>query len=694
MIASSVILAYAATVFLSAFLLFAVQPMIGKMILPWFGGSAAVWNTCLLFFQAALLGGYLYAHLSTRFLRPRGRAILHVALIVISLAALPILPAPHWKPDHAGDPSGRILLLLAVTIGLPYMLLAATSPLLQAWYVALKPGTVPYRLFALSNLGSFLALFSFPVLAEPLLTTHAQAYGWSALYIMFAGLCAVAAWIASRAKADPLGSLGSLAAGIEAGEAAPPWTIRLLWIALPACASGLLLAITTHVSQNVAPIPLLWVAPLGIYLLTFILCFESDRLYNRAAFLPLLILGSAASAFTVYFEQGIPDPRWAIPVFLATLFACCMVCHGELVRLKPHPRHLTSFYLMISLGGAIGGLFVAVGAPHLFDAYRELDILLVITSALATLVLWIAPGVWTRRLWLEIARGVMAVLTIALGIYLNRQEHADSARYAVSVRNYYGVLRVIDVKEAPGTNGTRTLVHGTIEHGIQLTRLPMRRTPTSYYGPDSGLGRAIRYFQKQGPVRVGVVGLGAGVTAAYCRAPDVFHFYDINPLVLQMATSWFTFLNDCPGDHQVFLGDARLSMEQQAPQRYDVLAIDAFTGDAIPVHLLTREAFEVYLRHLKPGGILAVHISNRYLSLGPVVARNTVDLGKIGMQVSDDGDAEEYYSASDWILISSNREMFNDQLFHGATLAKAEPGLRPWTDDYSNLIQILIWLRP
>jgi hypothetical protein len=685
-----VILAYAATVFLSAFLLFAVQPMIGKMILPWFGGSAAVWNTCLLFFQAALLAGYLYAHLSTKFLRPRGRAILHISLIVISLATLPILPAPHWKPDHAGDPSGRILLLLAATIGLPYMLLAATSPLLQAWYVSLKPGTVPYRLFALSNFGSFLALFSFPVLAEPLLTTHAQAYSWSSLYVAFVALCAGAAWIAMRARKNPLGALAS---GIDSGETAPAWHIRLLWIALPGCASGLLLAITTHVSQNVAPIPLLWVAPLGIYLLTFILCFEREGIYNRAVFLPLLILGAAGSAFTVYFEQGIPDPRWAIPVFLATLFVCCMVCHGELVRLKPHPAHLTGFYLMISFGGAIGGLFVAVGAPHWFESYRELDLLLVITSALASLVLWIAPGLWKSRLWLGIARGAMAVLTVALAAYLSYQERADSARYVVSVRNYYGVLRVIDVKESPGTNGTRTLVHGTIEHGIQLTRLQMRRTPTSYYGPDSGLGRAIRYFDKQGPVRVGVVGLGAGVTASYCRAGDTFRFYDINPLVLKMATSWFTFLKDCLGDIQVLLGDARLTMEQQPAQQYDVLAIDAFTGDAIPVHLLTREAFQVYLRHIKSGGILAVHISNRYLSLGPVVARNAVDLGKIGMLVSDDGDAEEYYSASDWILISSDRSIFNDQSFKGSTLAKTEPGLRPWTDDYSNLLQILIWLR-
>ena len=734
------ILAYAGTIFLSAFLLFAVQPMIGKMILPWFGGSAAVWNTCLLFFQAALLAGYLYAHVSTRYLKPKQRAILHAALIVVSLALLPVVPASHWKPLHPGDPSGRILLLLAVTIGLPYTLLAATSPLLQAWYVSLKPGAIPYRLFALSNFGSFLALFSFPVLAEPLLTTHVQAYSWSAMYVVFVLLCSLAAWIAFRAGKEPAASQFAT----DESSAAPPWQIYLLWIILPGCASALLLAITNHLTQNVAPIPLLWVIPLGIYLLSFILCFERERLYSRAVFLPLLAAGLGISAFAIYYDQGNPDIRWAIPAFVATLFVCCMVCHGELVRLKPDPRHLTNFYLMISLGGALGGLFVAVGAPHWFDSYFELDLLLVVSGLLASLVLWIAPGelpppahgriariaalmlwlgaagylgyqarhekwdlsllifgaltgvaVWIAPFWssaiqLRIARVALPVFTLALAAYLTYAKLDDDRRYVVAVRNYYGVLRVIDVKESPGTLGTRTLVHGNIEHGVQLTRQSLRRTPTSYYGPDSGVGRAIHYFEQHSPVRVGVVGLGAGVTAAYCRAGDFFRFYDINPLVLNLATTWFTFFNDCPGDHQVLLGDARLTMEQQPSQQYDVLAIDAFTGDAIPVHLLTREAVALYLRHLKPGGILAVHVSNRYLDLVPVVARHAADFGKAAMQVSDDGDSEDYFSSSDWILVSADRSVFKDPLFKVAHPAKMQPGLRPWTDDYSNLIQILI----
>ncbi|MBZ5609633.1 MAG: fused MFS/spermidine synthase [Acidobacteriia bacterium] len=688
----TVILAYACTIFLSAFLLFAVQPMIGKIILPWFGGAAAVWNTCLMFFQAALLAGYLYAHWSTRYLKPRTQAILHVALIAVSLALLPVLPSAGWKPTHAGDPSGRILLLLAATIGLPYVLLSTTSPLLQAWYVAMRPGAIPYRLFALSNLGSLLALFSFPVIAEPQLTTHEQAYTWSGMYAVFVVLCAAVGWRAFRAApqfahAKPAGDPPPDA---QPSDDAPPWwIIRLLWVALPACASALLLAFTTHLSQNVAPIPLLWVLPLGAYLLTFILCFENERVYQRAVFLPLLMAGSGATAYAIYYDQGNPEIYWAVPLFVATLFVCCMVCHGELVRLKPDPRRLTSFYLMVSLGGALGGLFVALLAPHVFHTFVELHLSLVVCGALAWAVLWIAPGVWRRRSWLIITRVAMVAFTVGLAGYLGYQKHDDDGRYDVSVRNFYGVLRVIDIPESKDEMATRRLIHGTIDHGEQLQKPSQRRTPTSYYGPDSGEGRSIRYFQAHSPVRVGVVGLGAGVTAAYCRPGDYFRFYEINPLDLSIATTWFTFFNDCPGDHQVYLGDARLSMEQQPSQQFDVLAIDAFTSDAIPVHLLTREAFVVYFRHIKAGGILAVHVSNRYLDLVPVVARNAQDLGKIAMDLNDDGESEEYYSSSDWVLVSGDREVFKDALFKPAVVAKARPSLRPWTDDYSNLIQIL-----
>jgi hypothetical protein len=675
-------LLYAVTIFLSAFLLFEVQPMIGKIILPWFGGSASVWSTCLLFFQACLLIGYLYAHCSTRYLKPRQQALLHIALLALSVALLPILPSPDWKPTHAGDPSSRILSLLAATIGLPYILLSTTSPLLQAWYVAAKPGTVPYRLFALSNMGSLLALLSFPLLVEPLAGTHSQAYGWSGIFVLFAVLCAALGWKAKNHAA--------IRDHAFTGDA-PGWQQQTLWVALAACASALLLSVTTHLSSNVAPIPLLWVATLAVYLLSFILCFEREKFYHRGVFLPLLAVMLGGAAFALYYSKGNLNIKLSIPIFVAALFICCMACHGELVRLKPDPRHLTNFYLMVAVGGALGGLFVAVGAPHLFDTYAELPLAMIACAALVAAVLWVTPGDWPRVWMLPAARIGTIVFTVALTVYIGYQKHLDDQRFERSVRNYYGVLRVYEEEDNANQTGSRRLIHGTINHGTELTDPEDRRTPTSYYGPKSGLGRAIRYFEERPAMRVGMIGLGAGVTAAYGRRGDFFRFYEINPLDLSIATTWFTFLSDCPADHRVLLGDARLTLEREPSQQFDVLGVDAFSSDAIPVHLLTREAFQLYFRHLKRGGILAVHVSNRYLDLAPVVARNAIDLGKVAIEVNDDGEDEDYLSESDWVLVASDGAVFADPLFHNIRInpAKARPGLRPWTDDYSNLVQIL-----
>jgi hypothetical protein len=681
-------LAYACTIFLSAFLLFAVQPMIGKIILPWFGGSAAVWSTCLLFFQATLLAGYLYAHWSTRWLKPKRQALLHIALLALSLALLPILPSPSWKPSHAGDPSLRILLLLTVTIGLPYILLSTTSPLLQAWYVAAKPGAIPYRLFALSNVGALLALLSYPVLVEPNLTAHGQAYGWSGIYVVFALACAGIAWSSLGASYLPS---ATPAATPEHSEASPTWTMRVLWTSLSACASALLLAITNHLSQNVAPIPFLWVLPLGVYLLSFILCFEREKVYHRGVFLPLLVIALDGAAYAIYANEGNPSIAWTIPTFVAALFISCMVCNGELARLKPDPRHLTSFYLMIALGGALGGVFVAIVAPHLFHTYLELPLSMVASSALAAIVLWISPQKWKGRIPVAAVRIAMFAFTVGLAIHLGYEKHLSDQRFRRSVRNFYGVLRVRDIPENEETTAVRRLIHGTINHGEQLLDAKRRDEPTSYYGPYSGMGRAMGYLQKRGPVRVAVIGLGAGVTASFCRAGDVFRFYEINPLALSIASTWFTFLRDCKADHQVLLGDARLTLEAQSSQQFDLMAIDAFSSDAIPVHLLTREAFALYFRHLKPAGILAVHVSNRYLDLVPVVSRNARDFGKTPVDVSDQDEEEDYFSNSDWVLVSSDAAIFRDRAFKSSSVQPAEyrPNLRPWTDDYSNLFQIL-----
>jgi len=673
---------YAATIFLSAFLLFQVQPLIAKVILPWFGGSAAVWSAALLFFQVVLLGGYAYAHSAIRYLTGRAQMVVHVVLLAGSCALLPILPSPAWKPSGAGDPTWRILALLAATIGLPYFLLSATSPLLQAWFVRRSGSAMPYRLFALSNFGSLLGLLSFPFLVEPQLTSRQQAYTWSGAYVLFALLCASAAWVSRRdsAAASPAEAAG--AAPVER----PTVGQLLLWVALAACASTLLVAVTSHLTQNVAPIPLLWVVPLALYLATFILAFESDRAYRRWIFPPLLAPMLGLMAYLMYEDSGNAPIKWIIPAFAVGLFICCMVCHGELARRKPAARYLTLFYLMVSLGGALGGLFVALVAPRVFHSYLELPVGLVACAVLAAIVLWNVeiPNLGARVLRVALV-GVAGVLAVSLAW----QEYLNAEGHRLMARNFYGVLRVLDNADA----AERVLFHGTIKHGSQFLDAARRYRPTTYYGPNSGIGRALRALQAQGPIRVGIVGLGAGVLSTYGRAGDVYRIYEINPLVEQIAQTEFTLYAHSPADKRILLGDGRLVLERQESQQFDLLIADAFSGDAPPVHLLTREALALYFRHLTPDGVLVLNITNRYLDLVPVTARGAQNFGKQAMVVDDPGDAANHLSPSTFVLLTSDPALFKSPSFATAdiTQAAAPPRFRTWTDAYSNAFQLLKW---
>jgi hypothetical protein len=727
-------LIYAVTVFLSAFLLFQVQPLIAKFILPWFGGSAAVWTAALLFFQLLLLAGYFYAHVLIRYVKPKLQLWVHLALLAASLATLPIIPSAYWKPTGGGDPTLSILLLLGGTIGLPYMLLSSTSPLLQAWYVRVHHGALPYRLFALSNFGSFLALLSYPFVIEPRLTLSRQAVIWSSAYAVFALACAAAGWMSSKAD---------IPVPTEAEEEAPAPGVgtKIFWVALAACASTLLLATTSHLTQNVAPIPLLWVVPLSIYLLSFILCFESGRLYQRWIFMPLLV-GSLwlFARGNSQFENNEDVISKLIPGLCAALFVCCMVCHGELAKRKPHPRYLTQFYLMVSLGGALGGLFVALVAPHLFHSYAEMPIAVAGCAVLAAIALWddesgvgmavcaLAPAValWNIAIphlstaWMHglacvalgaatgfLARSTMwrhaITLAAAAGLtgYLGRLEIDNQHYYAFAVRNFYGVLRVRDDPPDPSTNypGERTLVYGTINHGTEINAPNAGRIPTSYFGIGSGINRAIRAKGDKGPIRIGVLGLGAGVTASLARPGDTLHYYEINPLIPQVANNQFTFYPSCPADKDIYMGDGRLVLERRPSENLDVLTLDAFSSDAIPMHLLTREAYQIYLRHLKPDGILIFHISSRYLNLEPVVSTGAREVGFSGVTVADDGDTENYYVSSTWMVLSRDPGFFNHRNFQDQSVRPmdAPPGFRAWTDDYSNIVRITnglpTWLR-
>jgi spermidine synthase len=672
---------YAVTILLSAFLLFQVQPIIAKMILPWFGGSAAVWTTCMLFFQLLLVGGYAYSHWSIRALKPRAQTLVHLALLAAGIAALPILPDASWKPTGEADPGLRILGLLAASVGLPYFLLATTSPLVQAWYARAEHGAMPYRLYALSNLGSMLALVTYPFVFEPWLPTRVQAVGWSGGFVVFAIACGALAWRSRAALAE----IPAMADGI----ASPPRVADYaLWAALAAAASTLLLAFTSHLSQNVAPIPFLWVLPLALYLLSFILCFEGRSWYRRKYYLPLLAAGLVGVCITLHREYHNPKLWLMIPLYCATLFIACMVCHGELARMKPHPRHLTAFFVAISVGGALGGVFVGLIAPRAFPDLYELPFGIVLTAALVAVVLALDRGGFpsdrTQRAAVAGAAFFTAMLASALTwIYVDL-----GSGVRLLTRNFYASLKVYD--SGSGPDAMRVLTHGTITHGKQFIDPARREWPTTYYGETSGVGRAIEAMRAGGAVKIGVIGLGAGTLAAYGRPGDTVRVYEINPQVVDLALKEFFYLGGTKAQLDVILGDARLSLEAEPPQGFDVLAVDAFSSDSIPVHLLTAEAFETYFRHLKPGGILAVHISNRYLDLKPVLKEAATKFGKEVRIVEDDSNDERGTYGTTWVLFADSAAAFEQEpLARAVEALTAERSVRLWTDDYSDLYAIL-----
>ncbi|HEV2351980.1 MAG TPA: fused MFS/spermidine synthase [Terriglobia bacterium] len=678
---SAVTFLYGLTIFVSAFLLFQVQPIIAKIIVPWFGGSAAIWTTCLLFFQLVLLLGYLYAYWVINCLGARMRKVVHICLLALGILVLPILPSGRWKPSGPEWPTFHILLLLTVTVGLPYFLLSTTSPLLQAWYGQIRRGGRPYRLFAISNAASLLALLTYPVGVEPFISTRHQAMSWSLAFAGFVALCAV---LAIR-KTDA----GASERACDPGSR-PSRADQFFWVALSATSSTLLLAVTNHLTQNVAAIPFLWILPLSLYLLSFILCFEGRGWYKRGFFLRLLAVALAAMAYAIPSQYSGGPLLVVIPLYSVGLFTCCMVCHGEIAELKPSAEYLTSFYLMIALGGALGGVFVCLLAPHVFPGFFELPIGLGCCAVLVTILLRRDPSTIFYK---HQSRAAWLVLLFFLGFYLaglgveilNNLGDVD-----LMVRNFYGCLTIINVDTSNPENATRRLGNGIIEHGRQFLAPDRRREPITYYSPNSGLGLAIKVESEQNRLHVGVIGLGAGTIAVYGRPGDLYTFYEINPLDIQLAHTEFTFLSDSPAKIEIIPGDARLSLERQANQNFDVLAVDAFSGDAIPIHLLTQEAFILYFRHLKPDGVLAVHVSNRYLDLKPVVQRVAESLGKKSGFVRNQPDAHNYIYPAEWMLVSSSKAFFNKPDIQKAlTPLPAMPRTRFWTDDYSSLFGVL-----
>ena len=669
------IVGFALTVFLSAFLLFQIQPIIAKMILPWFGGSSSVWSICLVFFQAELLLGYLYVHLLHESFSPRRQNLVHGVLLLLSLATLPVIANPAGQAAALDNPTWSVLIVLASAVGMPYLLLSTTGPLMQAWYARSFASPMPYRLYALSNLASMLALLSYPVLIEPYFPVRDQAMGWSLAYVVFVLACLGSAWLSWKGGAKEIVRTAS-----SESAPRPTWRECLLWVGLAMTASILLLAMTQLLTQDIAPVPFLWVLPLSIYLLSFILCFDAPRYYYRPGFL----LALPIALLTI--DQVLGASDLAVPILIAlvslSLFVFCMICHGELVRRRPPVRHLTLFYLMLSIGGALGGMFVGLLAPAVFNAYYELPIGLFLCASLALVVLW--RDLRPRWRWL------LLLALLAYGSRLGEMSVDYVADYRRVLRNFYGQLRVIDIRDED-LGVKRKMVHGATYHGEQFMASEYRRQPTAYFCEFSGVGRAILGLAGAQPLKIGILGLGVGTLASYGRSGDEMRIYEINEQVLDLAGSEFTYLADSAARIVPVLGDARLMLEREPSQNFDLLAMDAFSGDSVPTHLLTIEAMQVYLRHLKTDGLLAVNISNRYLDLRPVVAAAADRLGRTALLYDirpDQGD--RFCRHSVWVLIMNPERMASlPEAMRNTEVLAPRPGFTAWTDGFSNLLGIL-----
>jgi spermidine synthase len=527
------------------------------------------------------------------------------------------------------------------------------------------------------------ALLSYPVLIEPRLTAHQQAGTWSIAYGVFVLLCA---FMAFRAR-----NFAPLGAAVGEPPKRPQPRQYVMWLLLPFTASVLLLAITNHISQNVAAIPFLWILPLSLYLLSFILCFESSGWYRRNPYLQLVAVALGGMAYGIGVDSAGNMPIWWMLVLYGLgLFTCCMVCHGELARLKPDPKYLTHFYLTIAAGGALGGIFVGLIAPHIFQSFYELQLGLVLCAVLILFALSLDPETvqWFRG-WRTVLPLAGAAATVYMVVYMGQNVRIQAIDSRVLVRNFYGALRVRDNGPDNELNTVRTLTNGTINHGEEYVNVAKRRLPTTYYGPNTGVGIAIREKQKRGAIRVGVVGLGTGTMAAYGRLGDYYRYYEINPLVPPITKGQFYFVPYCPAKLEIAMGDARLSLEREAPENFDLLVVDAFSSDAIPVHLLTEEAMALFFRHLRPDGVLAVHISNRYLDLQPVVEGEASVLGKLTRTIDTEDDPAVDVFSSTWVLVYGPDSGFDPPEFFNSADIKSRRKVRLWTDDYSNLFQIV-----
>lgn len=691
-------LKYAFAVFLSAFLLFQIQPIIAKIILPWFGGASSVWTICLVFFQVFLLIGYLYAHLLTKLRTVQLQAAVHAVLVIgATIGFLPIEASLSGMPQSDSSPQAGIIFLLLTTIGLPYALISSSGPLFQSWFQNTFPSGDTYRLYALSNVGSLLGLLSYPLLVEPSLDLRWQTSLWSAGFVAYSIVCLVC-WYALRTSASGLQT--SLRAEVVSDSVSI--TDLLLWAGLAATASILLLSTTNQITQDIASVPFLWILPLSLYLISFIICFDKPAWYTRKIWIPLLILATGAALVAVL--KGSSATFWyQILAYTGVLFVGCMVCHGELYRKKPHPHYLTKFYLTISTGGALGGFFVALVAPRVFDGYWELQVVWVLMFVLVGLCLFSSVEIKSRAFDLG-AQVAWTLLCVVLSFMLYAEIQNRKENNSFQTRGFYGVLTISDLlfddSNPEAVRQIRILKNGAIIHGSQLreNNTPLF-LPTSYYGDQSGVGVAIRnhpYLTAGNGLNVGVVGMGAATIASLCKKCSAMTFFEIDPNVIDIEERFFTNLNvakEIGLNIDLIVGDGRVSLanavEKGESYKFDVLAVDAFSGDAIPVHLLTIEAVELYWKNLEKNGILAMHVSNRHLDIVPVIVKIAERLGKQVFSVTNADIDDQAIYGSDWVLMTDN-ESFLESINLSKVCAQKSIGDFPlWTDQFSNIIRII-----
>ncbi|HJU65518.1 MAG TPA: fused MFS/spermidine synthase [Gemmatimonadaceae bacterium] len=734
---------FSATLFVNAALLFSVQPMFSKMVLPLLGGTPSVWNTCMLFFQTALLGGYLYAHLSARWLGSRRQSILHLVLLIASLATLPIAVAEGWRPAAGATPVPWLIALLSISIGAPFFTLSAGAPMLQRWFADTGHPSAhnPYFLYAASNLGSMLALLAYPLAMEPNLRLPEQSRLWTAVYIALIAMilgCALALRRRSNApeSATPRDQLTDWALSLvdePAADESITWPTRLRWILLSFAPSSLLLGVTNYLTTDVAPIPLLWVIPLALYLLSFVVVFARrppipHRFVVQAQ--PVFVL-----ALVVVFALNMQRRQMMLaPIHLAAFFITALVCHGELARSRPGVSRLTEFYLWISIGGMLGGVFNVLVAPNVFDTLLEYPIALAVACALRPAMGRGYPKPYSRLLDLVLPLTLMLALYAFVRASLHQSmfgRHSTiitlaifalaclgfmhrPVRFALGIvgvltgyslgrgadpselytaRSFYGVYKV----RRFGPH--HALQHGTTTHGGQAIATDLRREPLTYYHRDGPLGQLFAsLLQTDGDRRVAIVGLGTGTIACYGRSGERWDFYEIDPLIERIARNprFFTYLRDCPPTTRVVLGDARLSLADAPDGEYDLILLDAFSSDAIPFHLLTREAIALYMSKVTDHGAVALHISNRYVNLLPVLtelARDARLAGSTGADHSLTADQRaDYKTTSRWVILSRHaRDLASLNRQSLWTPLPADADLRPWTDDYSDILSVFKW---